>query len=106
MASGLLDKTKDWKMNEITMDNLANVLAEIMRDGSKIICTDSGNGCAGPMLVEPSDLLEDLEQFNRVVSIMDLCDADLANVVVALTSFGMPPTPRKSGESWDHRPRQ
>lgn len=76
-------------MNEITMDNLADVLAEIMRDGSKIIRTDSGNGCAGPMLVEPADLLDDMEQFDRVVSIMDLCDADLAHVVVALTSFGM-----------------
>ena len=76
-------------MNEITMENLADVLAEIARDGSKIIRTDSGNGCAGPMLVEPSDLLEDMEQFDRVVSVMDLCDADLAHVVAALGSFGM-----------------
>lgn len=72
----------------ITLDNLKSVLEMIGHDGCTIIRTDFGNGCAGPMLCNPEDLLEDLEQFDRVESIMDISAENLTRIMDALHSFG------------------
>lgn len=73
----------------ITLDNLKSVLELIAQDGCSIIRNDFGNGSAGPMVCSPDELLEDLEQFDRVESIMDVSVDNLERVLDALDLFGM-----------------